>query len=692
METGQTVAKVTTRRIGIARIESVDLASQPENGLHEAFLTRPQVNCSQVLSPGETQASQAPGSPDLPWLLCAEAWLLPVAKRPCVAYSFSMDGGDADFVKSSVSPEAYRRYNSSQWSYRQGYGGWAADSLGSQYHNYSEYGSNESKDILDISNYTPQKAKWQPFPESLSESSSDSSHLSSAATGSGPSSGGGSFKQKDSAPICAEGGQSSLSSLEKLMMDWHESAAGPSYNWSQNVLFQSAGSGKQGRGRRKRAEPQPEKERAAALPPDSPTIPSPTPVPKRGAVGGRPRGTRGGRGGLSPCQRERPSGGAKGRGKSASALGAGGAGGAGVECSDLFQEGPDYYSGDSSSLSPLATPNPAAPAPYLQDPSEYPSPYSAHPSTPSSEERYPAIYPGESSSSLSPGISSPPYPPKPTPPPAQTFHPGPSRTFSPSCSPAPRGTPHGSTALSPPHRAPPKDPQYAQYDSPSYCSSPFWYGQSSHSGSPSPQTHPGGLSGATSHAHSNSHMSPHGHAQGNPLASPHANTLTQLNPSGHSHNAHHHNTTHPNSNLSPHAGAQQQLHAGSHLHTNPHGGHPASHNHNQPQPHPHHSNPHLHSAQHTPHSSPGLHPHPAAMGFEERTPPPLDSSPHQEDLVGGYALPHHPYQGVGQRYVAQAGRGAGGGCCASCLSPPPTTASASPACSSSSSSSSSSSR
>ncbi|CAL8398008.1 unnamed protein product [Gadus morhua 'NCC'] len=38
--------------------------------------------------------------------------------------------------------------------------------------------------------------------------------------------------------------------------------------------------------------------------------------------------------------------------------------------------------------------------------------------------------------------------------------------------------------------------------------------------------------------------------------------------------------------------------------------------------------------------------------------PPLDASPHQEDM-GGYALPHHPYQGGGQRYAAQAGRGGG---------------------------------
>ncbi|XP_026203672.1 methyltransferase-like protein 24 [Anabas testudineus] len=62
------------------------------------YITRLQLNCSRVLSPGQAQASQPPtASPH--WLLCAEDWLLPAADRPCVAYSFSMDGGDADFLK-----------------------------------------------------------------------------------------------------------------------------------------------------------------------------------------------------------------------------------------------------------------------------------------------------------------------------------------------------------------------------------------------------------------------------------------------------------------------------------------------------------------------------------------------------------------------------------------------------------------
>ncbi|XP_038580825.1 methyltransferase-like protein 24 [Micropterus salmoides] len=62
------------------------------------YITRPQLNCSRVLSPGQAQASQHPtDSPH--WLLCAEDWLLPAADKPCVAYSFSMDGEDADFLK-----------------------------------------------------------------------------------------------------------------------------------------------------------------------------------------------------------------------------------------------------------------------------------------------------------------------------------------------------------------------------------------------------------------------------------------------------------------------------------------------------------------------------------------------------------------------------------------------------------------
>ncbi|MED6292429.1 hypothetical protein CHARACLAT_000163 [Characodon lateralis] len=568
----------------------------------------------------------------------------------------SPGGGYMSVVKGSpfspCAPEGYKQYNSNQWSCRQAFGGWSADNFGSQYHGYSEYGSSESKDILDISNYTPQKAKRQPFPESLSESSSDSSHVGSTAPITGPSSTGGSYKQNEAGSV--SGGLSSLSSLEKLMMDWHESASGPSYNWSQDVLFQGGGTSKPGRGRRKRTEQQLEKEGGSALHSDSPSSPSPTPAlgPKRGGAGGRGRGSRGGRGGLSPCQRERPTG-SKGRGKTASASGAGMiASAGGPEGSGLFQEGVDYYSGDSSSLSPLATPNPAPPSSYLQDTCEYPSPYSAHPSTPSSEERYPALYPGESSSSLSPSVSSPPYPPKPTPPPTHSYHLLPSRTFSPSCSPSPRLTPHCGIALSPSHRPPPKDAQFSQYDSPSYCSSPYWYGQTSHSGSPSPH------SNTSVHAHSNPHASPHGNAHPNPLTNPTLNTHTHISDTQHQ----------SHTNLSSHT----SLHSASHLQSS------------QP-----HLNTHLPSHVH-PNPSPGLLSHSTPGLYEERSPPsamaphkrdlvphsmstglrqgllphpsyskpPLDTSPHQED-TSGFSLPQQTYQGVGHRYPSQTAQGGG---------------------------------
>uniref|UniRef100_UPI0037E93BCB transcription factor Gibbin n=1 Tax=Semicossyphus pulcher TaxID=241346 RepID=UPI0037E93BCB len=572
---------------------------------------------------------------------------------------------------SSSSLEGYKNYSSNQWSYRQGYGGWSTDSFGHQYHGFSEYGSNESKDILDISNYTPQKAKRQPFPESLSESSSDSSHLGSVATISGHGSTGGMYKHNEAASVGGEGGQSSLSSLEKLMMDWHESASGPSYNWSQNVLFQGGGTSKPGRGRRKRTEQ--EKEGGSGLHSDSPSSPSPTPAPgpKRG---GRGRGSRGGRGGLSPCQRERPSG-AKGRGKAASTAGAGGTVTAGgPEGSGLFQEGLDYYSGDSSSLSPLATPNPAPHSTYLQDPCEYPSPYSAHPSTPSSEERYPALYPGESSSSLSPSVSSPPYPPKPTPPPPQSYHPVASRTFSPSCSPSPRVTPLCGTALSPPHRPPPKDPQFSQYDSPSYCSSPFWYGQTSHSGSPSPHSHSTHSNTAIHTQHSNPHTSPHGNNQ---LASPNANAHTHINQT--THDTHHHNTQ-PQASLSSHTNIHPtSLHQSNPLsHSNPHTNNThsnpisnlASHTHSNPSPSlQSHSNPVLYEECSPPSTVPphkrDLTPHPMSTGHRQgpmpHSPypkPPLDSSPHPEN-TSDFSLSHQSYQAMGQRYPSQAAQGGG---------------------------------
>ncbi|XP_028452387.1 methyltransferase-like protein 24 isoform X4 [Perca flavescens] len=59
------------------------------------YITRPQLNCSRVLSPGQAQASQ-PSADSPHWLLCAEDWLLPAADRLCVAYSFSLASNHGD--------------------------------------------------------------------------------------------------------------------------------------------------------------------------------------------------------------------------------------------------------------------------------------------------------------------------------------------------------------------------------------------------------------------------------------------------------------------------------------------------------------------------------------------------------------------------------------------------------------------
>ncbi|XP_036372067.1 AT-hook DNA-binding motif-containing protein 1 [Megalops cyprinoides] len=364
---------------------------------------------------------------------------------------------------SSSPPESCRQYPSSQWGYRQGYQSWGADTFGPhQYHGY-EYntsGGNESKDILDISNYTPQKAKQRSFSETFSESSSDSSHLGPAGAGMGGGGSGG-YRPRDNPPSVEV--QSSLSSLEKLMLDWHESSAGSSYNWSQNVLFQ--GGSKPGRGRRKRADPQGERESCSlSFPPASPSSsPSPGPGSKRSPMTARQaRGPRG-RGGYSSCQRDRaPPGKPKPQKPPAPASQTGGTG--------LYQDTLDYYSGDSSSLSPL----PSQQQGFGMEVCEYSSPYSVHPSTPSSDERFSQIFPNETAS-LSPSISLQPDVLKPYPKPAHPpSYSAPPRTFSPSCSPTPRLLPSCSAAHSP-HRAPNKD--FPQYDSPSYCGSPCWYGQ-----------------------------------------------------------------------------------------------------------------------------------------------------------------------------------------------------------------------
>ncbi|XP_055013041.1 probable methyltransferase-like protein 24 [Boleophthalmus pectinirostris] len=65
------------------------------------YINNPQLNCSKVFSSGEALEPEPTAAPPR-WLLCAEEWLLPTMTGPCIAYSFSMDGGDRHF-QSTVS-------------------------------------------------------------------------------------------------------------------------------------------------------------------------------------------------------------------------------------------------------------------------------------------------------------------------------------------------------------------------------------------------------------------------------------------------------------------------------------------------------------------------------------------------------------------------------------------------------------
>ncbi|KAG7457842.1 hypothetical protein MATL_G00231610 [Megalops atlanticus] len=422
-------------------------SGQPAGGASTAPQQQRLSDCSYPYGAGLSSGKATPASPAGQCHMGYSSFQSAQAKRgysgyPASAHCAAMTGpaspsgsymamAKSSPFPSSSPPESCRQYASSQWGYRQGYQSWGADTFGPhQYHGY-EYntsGGNESKDILDISNYTPQKAKQRSFSETFSESSSDSSHLGPAGAGMGGGGSGG-YRPRDNLPSGEV--QSSLSSLEKLMLDWHESSAGSSYNWSQNVLFQ--GGSKPGRGRRKRADPQGERESCSlSFPPASPSSsPSPGPGSKRSPMTARQaRGPRG-RGGYSSCQRDRaPPGKPKPQKPPTPAAQAGGTG--------LYQDALDYYSGDSSSLSPL----PSQQQGFGMEVCEYSSPYSVHPSTPSSDERFSQIFPNETAS-LSPSISLQPDVLKP--------------------------------AAHSPHRAPNKD--FPQYDSPSYCGSPCWYGQ-----------------------------------------------------------------------------------------------------------------------------------------------------------------------------------------------------------------------
>ncbi|XP_042295506.1 AT-hook DNA-binding motif-containing protein 1 [Sceloporus undulatus] len=252
-------------------------------------------------------------------------------------------------VSFQPSPENCRQFPSaSQWAFRQGYGNldWNSETFSQLYNPGFDCHINEPNVILDISNYTPQKAKQQTVSETFSESSSDSTQFNQPAG----------YRRANSEASSSEG-QSSLSSLEKLMMDWNDSSSAPGYNWNQSVLFQS--SSKPGRGRRKKVDIF-----------DAPHLNFSTGAypSKRGTGARQPRGSRG----ACASRKERGTGKAKFPTKSQSVN---------PPFQDSTDLGLDYYSGDSS-MSPLPSQSRGFGL-SERDPCDYTGPYSMNPSTPS---------------------------------------------------------------------------------------------------------------------------------------------------------------------------------------------------------------------------------------------------------------------------------------------------------------------
>uniref|UniRef100_A0A8C3RTJ8 AT-hook DNA binding motif containing 1 n=1 Tax=Chelydra serpentina TaxID=8475 RepID=A0A8C3RTJ8_CHESE len=258
--------------------------------------------------------------------------------------------GSASFQPSS---ENCRQFPSAaQWAFRQGYGlDWSSEAFSQLYNPGFDCHINEPNVILDISNYTPQKAKQQTVSETFSESSSDSTQFNQPAG----------YRRANSEASSSEG-QSSLSSLEKLMMDWNEASSAPGYNWNQSVLFQS--SSKPGRGRRKKVD----MFDASHLNFSSSSSSSSVYPSKRSTGPRQPRGSRG----ACASKKERGTGKAKFPTKA-------------QQVNALFQEstdlGLDYYSGDSS-MSPLPSQSRGFGL-GEREPGDYAGPYSMNPSTPS---------------------------------------------------------------------------------------------------------------------------------------------------------------------------------------------------------------------------------------------------------------------------------------------------------------------
>ncbi|XP_072836174.2 transcription factor Gibbin isoform X1 [Pogona vitticeps] len=310
--------------------------------------------------------------------------------------------GSASF---QPSPENCRQFPSaSQWAFRQGYGNldWNSEAFSQLYNPGFDCHINEPNVILDISNYTPQKAKQQTVSETFSESSSDSTQFNQPAG----------YRRANSEASSSEG-QSSLSSLEKLMMDWNESSSAPGYNWNQSVLFQS--SNKPGRGRRKKVD----LFDAAHLNFSTGSYPS-----KRGTGARQPRGSRG----ACASKKERGTGKTKFPTKS-------------QPVNPLFQDstdlGLDYYSGDSS-MSPLPSQSRGFGL-AERDSCDYSGPYSMNPSTPSDgtfgqgfQSDSPGLGQGDLESKHFPVL---PHQLAPPPPQQTVFDAGLQKAFSPNCSP-----------------------------------------------------------------------------------------------------------------------------------------------------------------------------------------------------------------------------------------------------------------
>ncbi|KAM6428329.1 transcription factor Gibbin isoform 5-T8 [Liasis olivaceus] len=327
----------------------------------------------------------------------------------CDSRASTVSPGGYMVPKSSVSfqpsPENCRQFPSaSQWAFRQGYGSldWNSEAFSQLYNPGFDCHINEPNVILDISNYTPQKAKQQTVSETFSESSSDSTQFNQPAG----------YRRANSEASSSEG-QSSLSSLEKLMMDWNESSSAPGYNWNQSVLFQS--STKPGRGRRKKVDIFD----AAHLSFSTGGYPS-----KRGTGARQPRGSRG----ACASKKERGTGKAKFPTKS-------------QPVNPLFQDstdlGLDYYSGDSS-MSPLPSQSRSFGL-SERDPCDYTGPYSMNPSTPS-DGTFGQGFQSDSPSLGQADLENKHFPALPhqlaAPPPQQTvFEASLQKAFSPNCSP-----------------------------------------------------------------------------------------------------------------------------------------------------------------------------------------------------------------------------------------------------------------